>query len=126
MRAAFRALDTTVGQDAQFSVQFSGAALQVFRGAANGQDGFTQLPDRSVGLLRRDGHLIGEGAQLIHGEAKGRHGVCSQVGGVGQIQSARLRQGQHLRQRRARFVSVISSQSQVVQCLGGFRRGVTC
>ena len=126
MRAAFRALDTTVGQDAQFSVQFSGAALQVFRGAANGQDGFTQLPDRSVGLLRRDGHLIGEGAQLIHGEAKGRHGVSRQVGCVCQIQTACLRQGQHLRQRRAGLVRVITGQSQVVQCLCCFRRGVAC
>ena len=48
MRAAFSALDTTVGQDAQFSVQLGGAALEVLGGAAHGQDGFAQLPDRGV------------------------------------------------------------------------------
>ena len=126
MRTALRALDTTVGQDAQLSIQFGGAALEVFGCAAHGQYGFAQLANGRVGLLRRHSHLIRERAQLVHGESKSRHGICGQVRGIGQIQPARLRQGKHLRQCRARLVRVISGQSQVVQCLGSFRCGVAC
>ena len=126
MRAALSALDTTVGKDAQLGIEFSGATLQVFGCAAHGQDGFAQLADRGVGLLRRHSHLVGEGAQLVHLQAKSRHGIGGQVRCIGQVKAARLRQGQHLRQRSARLVRVISGQGQVVQCLGGFRRRVAC
>ena len=126
VRAALCALDTAVGQNTQLSVQLRCAALEVFGGAAHGQDGFAQLPDGRIRLLRCDSHLVGESAQLIHRETKGRHGVSGQVRGIGKIQPARLRQGKHLRQCRARLVRVISGQSQVVQCLGSFRCGVAC
>jgi len=109
---------------AQLSVQLGGAALEILRRATHGENRFTQLPDEGVRLLRRHGHLVGEVGQLIHGQAQRRHGVGGEVGGVSQIQTARLGKRQHLRQGRACLVRIVTRQRQVVQSGRRFRGGI--
>ena len=117
MGAALCANVTDIGQLAECGGQFGGAALQIGCGTAHRQNGLTQLGYCSACMARCNSQLVAEFVHvLLSGfNLKRSHGLCNQIGRIGQIHAARCGQVQDAGQHLSSLVGIVASKRQIVQ-----------
>lgn len=115
--AALCALDAYVGQQAEGGCQLCGAALQVGCGAADRQDGFTQLGNVGVCLTGSHSQFIAELVYvlLVGFDVQRSHGIGDQIRRIGQIHAACSSKVQHAGQDLGGLVCIVACQRQIIQ-----------